>query len=122
MALLKVDEHADISECIAEVERHTDAELVAVLASKSDDYHYIPTLWAAVIALALPFVLGLSNYWLETQQIAITQVALFVAIASIFRFPPLLVRLIPKNVRYWRASNLARRQFLVSHVTARAGA
>jgi len=29
-----------------------------VLAAQADDYHYIPLLWASLIALLLPFALG----------------------------------------------------------------
>jgi putative membrane protein len=116
MTLVHEKEYDEISAAIAEVERHTDAELVAVLAAKSDDYRYIPTLWAALMALALPFLLAMTPYWLDAYHIAVLQLSAFAVIALLFRWPPLLVRLIPKNVRFWRASNLARRQFLENNL------
>ena len=36
-----------IGAAIGDIERLTDAEVVCVLAPRSDDYHYIPALWAA---------------------------------------------------------------------------
>ena len=46
-------ERAQIAQAIAEVERHTDAELVTVLTARSDDYRYLPVLWAAACALLM---------------------------------------------------------------------
>ncbi len=114
--LVSESEQAEIMAVVADVEQRTDAELVTVLASKSDDYHYIPTLWAALVALVLPFALAITPFWLDNQQVAMLQMGVFLAIAIIFRWPPLLARLIPKQVRYWRASNLARRQFLENNL------
>ena len=39
-----------------------------------------------------------------------------------FRIPGINTRLIPRSVRYWRASNLARRQFLEQNLHHTAGA
>ncbi len=112
MALINEQDYAAISAAIAEVEKRTDAELVTVLAAQSDDYHYIPTLWAALLALLTPVTLSLSSLWLELSDIILAQFAVFVIAAIVFRWPPLLLRLIPASVRQWRAGNLARRQFL----------
>lgn len=115
---------AAVSAAIARVEQQTDAEIVMVLAERSDDYRYIPTLWAAILALLLPFALNLSPLWLDARQIALLQLVLFIIVAGVFRWPPLLLRLIPRRVRNWRAGNLARRQFLdnnLHHTRAETG-
>jgi putative membrane protein len=44
--------------------------------------------------------------------LAVTQLVSFVALSLIFRIPAISIRLIPKSVRFWRAANMARRQFL----------
>jgi putative membrane protein len=110
--LLTTEQQQKVAQAIAEVEKHTDAELVAVLARQSDGYHYIPLLWAALLALATPTLLLLSPFWLDAGTIAFIQLLVFMLAALLLRIPALAVRLIPKPVRYWRASNLARRQFL----------
>src|SRR5690606_20527045 len=53
MCLLSEEEQRQVAEAIARVERETDAELVTVLAARADDYHYIPLLWAGILALLL---------------------------------------------------------------------
>jgi putative membrane protein len=112
MSLLTEQQLQQVSQAINAAELKTDAELVTVLAAQSDNYHYIPTLWAAVIALLVPGILLFTDLWLETIDIFLAQLAVFVVLALIFRWPPLMMRLVPKQVRFWRASNLARRQFL----------
>lgn len=112
MSLLKQQELQAVSDAVTEVERHTDAELVTVLARQSDDYRYIPTLWAAVIALLVPAIVWFAGLWLETLEILVAQLSCFFVLSVLFRVPAIMLRLIPRSVRSWRASNLARRQFL----------
>jgi putative membrane protein len=112
MQLLNAEQQKKVAAAIAEVEKYTDAELVAVLARQSDRYSYIPLLWAALLALLTPTLLLLSPFWLDAKAIAFIQLLVFILAVLVMRFPPLALRLIPKQVRYWRASNLARRQFL----------
>ena len=112
MSLLNKQEQQRISETIESIEKLTDAELVTVLAARSDNYHYIPTLWSALLALMTPSIIQLGQFWLELQELFLIQIIVFVSIALLFRIPALMVRLIPKKVRFWRAANMARRQFL----------
>lgn len=112
MALLSTMELKALSDAIAEVEKQTDAELVTVLAPRADNYYYIPTLWAALLALLLPPLLGFTHLWLTANDLLLAQWLTFMVLALLFRIPAIMMRLVPKSVRYWRASNLARRQFL----------
>lgn len=112
MTLLSQAERELVAAHIAAVERETDAELVAVLARRADDYPYIPTLWAAALALLTPGVLALLPPWLGLWDVLLAQLAVFVVAALLFRWPPLLYRLIPRGVKRWRATQLARFQFL----------
>ncbi len=110
MAFIGTAEQTRISEAIAEVERGTDAELVTVLAAASDDYRYIPLLWAALVALIVPsalYLTPLSTAWMITAQLVA-----FVVLAVLLQIETLRARLIPKSVRTLRAANMARRQFL----------
>lgn len=110
MALIGTAEQTRISEAIAEVERGTDAELVTVLAAASDDYRYIPLLWAALVALIVPSALYLTP--LSTSWMITAQLATFLVLAVLLQIETLRARLIPKSVRTLRAANMARRQFL----------
>lgn len=110
MALISNTERQLVAERIAEVERRTNAELVAVLAARSDDYGYIPLLWAALAALTVPSI-GLFTP-LAADAVVLAQLALFCVLALVLRVPALRIRLVPQRVRHWRAANMARRQFL----------
>lgn len=112
MSLLSETEQQKVSSAIHEVEQKTDAELVTVLARQSDDYFYIPTLWAAMLALISPALLSWTPLWLESADYLLVQLLVFVSLAVLLRWPPLMILLVPRSVRFWRASNMARRQFI----------
>lgn len=112
MALLSDSEQRQVTEAIRRVERDTDAELVTVLAPRADDYAYIPLLWAGILALVVPGAVNYFPAWLEAYQLTLVQWGTFIGLGLIFRIPAITTRLIPTQVRHWRAANLARRQFL----------
>ena len=112
MALLTEHEQRKVAEAIARVERDTDAELVTVLAARADDYAYIPLLWASLLALVVPGVVHYLTGWLTLRSLLLVQWGLFIVLCLLFRLPKVTTHLIPRRVRHWRASNLARRQFL----------
>lgn len=116
MALLTELEAEQVATAIAEVEKKTDAELVTVLAHQADEYHYVPTLWAAMVALLTPGIILLLQWWLDTFEVLVLQLTIFAVLALLLRVPPILRRIIPRYVRQWRASNLARRQFLENNL------
>jgi putative membrane protein len=116
MGIIQQTDLDAVSQAIKEAEQHTDAELVAVLARRADDYRYIPTLWAALIGLISPSFVLLFGLWLTTVEILMVQAMVFVVLALVLRIPALMFRLIPRSVRQWRAQNLARRQFLENNL------
>lgn len=112
MALLTEHEQRQVAEAIARVEKSTDAELVTVLAARADDYAYIPLLWASLIALVVPGVVHYLSGYLTMYTLLVAQWATFIVLCLVFRLPKVTTQLIPRSVRHWRASNLARRQFM----------
>lgn len=122
MTLLSQSDQEAVAAAIKEVERETDAELVTVLTSRADNYSYIPLLWSGILALLVP---GIANYfggWLGADMLLLVQWGTFILLGLLFRVPGLQTRLIPRPVRYWRASNLARRQFLEQNLHHTRGA
>ena len=112
MTLLSKSDQEAVTAAINKVERETDAELVTVLTAQSDNYSYIPLVWAGILALLVP---GIGNYfgnWFGADMLMLVLWGTFVVLSLLFRMPGINTRLIPRQVRYWRASNLARRQFL----------
>lgn len=112
MALLSDSEQQQVRDAITHIERDTDAELVTVLAPQADDYTYIPLLWAGILSLLIPGAINYFPQWLGASELLIVQWACFAVLAIVFRLPAVTTRLIPRRVRFWRAANLARRQFL----------
>jgi putative membrane protein len=104
------EERLKVEQAIAAVEARTDAELVTVLAARSDDYRYIPVLWAAIAALLVAPLLVLGGFTAWTT--ASMQFGVFCALMLLFRIPVLARLLIPQPVRHWRAANMARRMFM----------
>lgn len=116
MTLLTESELEKVSTAIQAVEQKTDAELVTVLAERADNYSYIPTLWAAMLALLSPSVVSFLPFWVEMGDLMLIQLGVFIVLATLLRWPPILARIIPRQVKTWRASNLARRQFLENNL------
>lgn len=122
MTLLSKSDQEAVTAAINDVERETDAELVTVLTAQSDNYAYIPLVWAGILALLVP---GIANYlggWFGADILLLVQWGAFILISLLFRMPGINARLIPRQVRYWRASNLARRQFLEQNLHHTKGA
>ncbi|HIF9184647.1 TPM domain-containing protein [Photobacterium damselae] len=116
MKMFSEQELQQISQTIGNIEQQTDAELMAVIATASDDYYFVPTLWAAIIALFTPALLYLSPLWLDITDLLMAQLAVFVALTLLFRVPAIKYRMIPKSVKYRRASLLAHQQFLFNGI------
>ena len=116
MTLLTESELEKVSAAIHEVEQKTDAELVTVLAARADNYSYIPTMWAAMLALLSPSLVTVLPFWVEMNEIMLIKLGVFIVLAILLRWEPILVRIIPNQVKTWRASNLARRQFLENNL------
>lgn len=110
--LLSEEDRQRVARAIAAIEKDTDAELVTVLAGQADDYRYIPIMWAALLSLIVPLALVFTPLWLRPLTVLLAQWTTLVVLALVFRWPPLMMRLVPRRVKHWRAANLARRAFL----------
>jgi len=122
MTLLSKQEQEQVAAAITAVERETDAEVVTVLTAQADNYAYIPLLWAGIIALLVPGIINYLTNWLSADVLLLSQWGVFALLSLVFRIPGINRRLIPRSVGYWRASNLARRQFLEQNLHHTAGA
>lgn len=116
MTFLTDSDKQQIDEAIRRIEAKTSGEIVTVIAGEADDYYYIPTLWAALTALALPAlvtILGLQHTLLDSYG---TQISVFLVATLLFRIPALKYRVIPNAVKRQRAARLAREQFLLQNL------
>ncbi|KJF99268.1 TPM domain-containing protein [Photobacterium leiognathi] len=116
MKLFTNEQLETISQTIGDIEKTTDAELMTVVATQADDYYFVPTLWAAIIALFIPALLNFTPFWLELNDILMCQLAGFIVFTLLFRIPAIKYRLVPKSVKHHRANLVAREQFLANGI------
>lgn len=113
-----------IAKQIGDAELKTTGEIVCVLAKQSDDYKYIPVLWAALVSLCVPLIFMLINLFgdepvswgadtqISTEMIYIVQLAVFLAAFLIVQWRAVKFLLIPKKVKIQRAKRLAIEMFM----------
>ncbi|MBK8162871.1 MAG: TPM domain-containing protein [Gammaproteobacteria bacterium] len=124
MAFLSEKERRDIAQAIAAVEAKTRGELVTVIARAADDYLYVPLLWAALLALAIPGALMLAGNSVALQYAYEAQVAGFLLFAPVLNLTPVKMRLTPRALKRSCVRRLAREQFFAQNLhrtTERAG-
>lgn len=110
--LVNKEEQSRIREAIEAFEKKSSAEIVTVIAKQSDTYLFIPTLWAAIGALVLPWLYaGVSDGMTQTE-INLMQLIVFALLAVLGQIKPIKMLLIPSYVKKKRSANRARDKFL----------
>jgi putative membrane protein len=112
-----------IAIAIRAAEARTSGEIVCVLAQTSSDATGLPILLAAVIALALPWLL-VATTAMPVNTILLLQIIVFAAVAVILCLPRVRIALIPRAMRRAVAHRAAMEQFMirgVSHKQERTG-
>jgi putative membrane protein len=99
-----------IAAAIRAAEAKTSGEIVCVLAQTSSDATALPILIAAVVALALPWLL-VAFTAMPVNRILLLQIAVFVALAVVLCLPRVRVALVPRAVRRAVAHRAALEQF-----------
>lgn len=115
MHTLSTRERKRISRAIARAEAKTSGEIVAVIAESSDDYLFIPLLWAALLALFVPLPMFALTAWPAVHIYAL-QLAVFAAGSLAVQWRPLRVALVPRAVKRARAHARAMEQVLAQNL------
>jgi putative membrane protein len=110
------EDHQAVTAAIREAEKRTCGQIVCVLARSSSDYAYVPVLWAALLALLVPWPLIYFTQ-LSVQHIYLLQIAVFIAAALVLAWLPLRMALVPRAVKRARAHRAAVQQFFVRGLT-----
>lgn len=130
MALdLDKQDFKDVEAAIIAAEKQTSVEFFAVLAERSDEYHFVAGFFASLwlFVFGLLYALLAKLYWFDISVLMFAglQMAGFLAANVVVRtFPGLAIRLVPKSVRSRRAHANAVQQFLahgISDTQARNG-
>jgi len=116
-------DRARISTAIRAAEARTSGEIVCVLAQTSSDTTALPILVAAIIALALPWLL-VTFTASSVSRVLLLQLITFFGLAATLCLPLLRVALIPRALRRAAAHRVAMEQFMirgVAHKNERTG-
>lgn len=112
MATLRLTEadQARIADAVARVEAGSGAEVVCVLARRSEDFRLVGVAWAGALALLVPWPLLLTPWAVTT--ILTVQMLLFLALGALLVFTPALQWVTPRAWQRREAAQVAREQFL----------
>jgi putative membrane protein len=112
-------ERARIGDAIRAAEVNTAGEIYVVVAGEAAEFRSIPVLWAAIIALLVPWPLYLLTD-LSSGIILLLQVIAFVVIATATSPDRIRHRLVPPSIASEAARKAAQAQFMAHgvHLTA----
>ncbi len=123
MSVMTSSEHEAIAEAIRAAETHTDGEIYAVLARRSDDYFsaagfaisFATIIAACMTALALEYLW----YQVSAQDFALAMaVAYFCALTVLWFLPNARLLFVSRRTQYQRAHQKAQSQFLSRNIHA----
>jgi putative membrane protein len=120
MSLFSDQESERISAAISAAERNTSGEIVAVVTDASDAYHYVPFLWAALVALIVPWPL-IHFTWMAVQWIYVIQLLVFLVLIALLWPRNIRTALVPRSVQRAHAHRRATEQFLVQNLHTTVG-
>lgn len=121
MSMMSADDHKAVSKAIRAAEKHTDGEIYAVIARRSDDY-FAPAAFAVSLAAifgAFIVALILHQYWIAVDAQAFMTAFVFAylaALAVLIFLPQVCQRLVPRNTLAKRAHQNAVAQFLARNI------
>jgi putative membrane protein len=115
MALVDEKGRQRVADAIETAERRTSGEIVAVVAADSSTYMHIPFMWAALIALLIPWPF-IHFTWMTVHVIWLIQLVVFVVTLAILMYRPLRFALVPASTKRLRAHRRAVEQFLTQNL------
>jgi putative membrane protein len=108
--MIPESEKARVGDAIKAAEANTAGEIFCVVAHASSDYRFVPLVWAAGAALAVPLPLLLLAH-LSGPLLYLAQLATFLLTAIMLSHRALRFRVVPRRTRHEHAHAEAMRQF-----------
>jgi putative membrane protein len=115
MSLISAKDEERISAAIAAAERNTSGEIVAVVADQSSRYQHVPFMWAALLALIIPWPL-IHFTWMPVQTIFLVQLLVFLGLLALAWHPRVRMSLVPKAILNANTRRRASEQFLAQNL------
>ncbi|HVY19986.1 MAG TPA: TPM domain-containing protein [Bauldia sp.] len=109
-------ERARVRDAVASAEAKTAGEIFTVVAEQSDDYRFVPLLWAMLAALVVPLPLIFLTLW-PASLIFSAQLAGFAVLAIVLSLPPVKMAVVPASVKRDAVRAMAGHQFLAHGLT-----
>lgn len=121
MSMMSADDHKAVSKAIRSAELHTDGEIYAVIARRSDDYFATAAFAVSLAAILGGFVVALvlHQYWIAIDArtfMTAFAFAYLAALAVLVFVPSVSLRLVPRNVLARRAHQNAVSQFIARNI------
>ena len=120
MSFISDEDVERISAAITKAERNTSGEIVAVVADESSRYQHIPFMWAALLALIIPWPL-IHFTWMKVQWIFLIQLLVFLALLALAWHPKIRMSLVPKSILKANTRRRASEQFLAQNLHTTTG-
>ena len=115
MSLISAKDSERISAAITDAERTTSGEIIAVVAEQSSRYQYVPFMWAALLALVIPWPL-IHFTWMKVQWIYLIQLLVFLVLLVLAWHPRVRMSLVPNSVANANVHRRAAEQFLAQNL------
>ena len=115
MSLISANDEERISAAITAAERKTSGEIVAVVADQSSRYQHIPFMWAALLALIIPWPF-IHFTWMPVQMIFLIQLLVFLGLLALAWHPRVRISLVPKSILNANTRRRASEQFLAQNL------
>lgn len=115
MELFSPEERATIEAAITKAERKTSGEIIVVAATASAGYFAYAIMWAALLALLVPWPLIYFTEW-PVEHIYLAQLAVFLVGALLTQWEALRFAIVPESVKRARAHQKAVEQFLAQNL------
>jgi putative membrane protein len=113
--LFTAEDEKRISAAIVVAEQKTSGDIVAIVTQSSSSPGYFALLWAAMVALLVPWPLIYFTWW-SMQWVFALQVLVFLALVALFNLEPLRRWVVPASVAKRWAHQRAVEQFLVQNM------
>ena len=117
--LFTAEDEKRISAAIVAAETLTAGEIVAVVTQSSSSPGYFALLWAALVALLVPWPLIYFTWW-TMQAVFALQVAVFLALVTLLTFDPIKRWIVPPAVARRWAHQRAVEQFMAQSMNTTA--
>jgi putative membrane protein len=112
--LISASDRQRIETAIRDAEGKTVGELVTVIAGRADDYPLIPEIYACAVAVSLPLALWLGGVCEAFLPLYLAQLGALLVLIPLFRWRPVMMRLVPEMLQHGCAARLAREQFFTN--------